>query len=106
MKKAIAITMLLAGGLFAAPRVTVGFGFGAPAPVAVVRPACPGLGYVWVDGFYEPNGAWVAGYWAPPAVAVAPVAPRYFHGRDDHRLVRETDHRYARGDEHHSDFRR
>jgi hypothetical protein len=37
MKKTVAVMMLLAGGLFAAPRVTVGIGFGVPAPVAVVR---------------------------------------------------------------------
>jgi hypothetical protein len=68
MKKAMAVMMLLAGGLCAAPRVTVGIGFGVPAPVVVVRPVCPGPGYAWVDGYYAPNGVWVAGYWAPPAV--------------------------------------
>ena len=85
MKKAIAAIMLLAGSLAAAPRVTIGFGFGAPAPVAVVRPACPGPGYAWVDGYYAPNGVWVAGYWAPPAVVR--VAPRVeFHRDFDHRF--------------------
>ena len=75
MKKAIATMMLLAGGLFAAPAVRVGIGIGVPAPVAVVRPVCPGPGYTWVDGYYAPNGIWVAGYWAPPAVVR--IAPRY-----------------------------
>ena len=85
MKKAIAVMMLLAGGLFATPRVTVGIGFGAPAPVAVARPVCPGPGYTWIDGYYAPSGVWVAGYWAPPAVAR--VAPRYDHARGlDHRF--------------------
>jgi hypothetical protein len=85
MKKAMAVMMLLAGGLVAAPRFSVGIGFGAPAPVAVVRPACPGPGYSWVDGFYGVNGVWVAGYWAPP-VAVR-VAPRFEHPRFvDHRF--------------------
>ena len=79
MKKAIAVMMLLTGGLFAAPRVTVGFGFGASAPVAVVRPACPGPGYTWVDGYYAPNRVWVAGYWRAPAVVR--VAPRIEHAR-------------------------
>jgi hypothetical protein len=79
MKKAIAVMMLLAGGLCAAPRLTVGIGFGAPAPVVVARPACPGPGYTWVDGYYGPSGVWVAGYWAPPAVVT--VAPRYDHPR-------------------------
>jgi len=77
MKKAIAIMMLLAGGLSAAPRVSVGIGFEAPAPVAVVPP-CPGQGYTWIDGHYAPNRVWVAGYWRPPAVV---VAPRYGHAR-------------------------
>jgi hypothetical protein len=90
MKKVMATMMLLAGGLFAAPHVAVRFGIGVPAPVAVFRPACPGPGYIWTDGFYGANGVWVAGYWAPPMVRVAPevrVAPRRdvardFHGRD------------------------
>jgi hypothetical protein len=81
MKKAIAAMILLAGGMFAAPAIRVGIGvnFGAPAPVAIVRPVCPGPGYTWVNSFYQPNGAFVAGYWAAPAVRVAPlvrVAPR------------------------------
>lgn len=85
MKKAMAVMMLLAGGLCAAPRVTVGIGFGVPAPVAVVRPVCPGPGYAWVDGYYAPGGVWVAGYWAPPAVVR--VAPRYERARIvDHRF--------------------
>jgi hypothetical protein len=78
MKKAMAVMMLLAGGLFAAPRVTIGVGIGLPSPiaaVAVVRPVCPGPGYVWVDGYYNPAHVWRAGYWAPPAVVR--VAPRY-----------------------------
>jgi len=78
MKKAIAVMMLLAGGLMAAPRVTVGIGIGIPAPV-VVRPACPGPGYNWVNGYYAPNGLWVAGYWAPPAVVR--VSPPIVHAR-------------------------
>lgn len=78
MKKAMLTMMMLAGGLFAAPHIAVGIGIGVPAPVAVVRPVCPGPGYVWMDGYYAPNGVWVAGYWAPPAVvrvgpAFAPV---------------------------------
>lgn len=79
MKKGMAVMVLLGGGLLATPRVTVGIGFGAPAPVAVMRPVCPGPGYSWVDGYYAPNGVWVAGYWTPPAGVR--VAPRYEHAR-------------------------
>jgi hypothetical protein len=80
MKKAIAMMMLLGGGLFAAPAVRFGIGFGVPAPVAVVRPVCPGPGYAWVTGYYAPDGVWVGGYWAPPA-AVVRVGPRFDRGR-------------------------
>jgi hypothetical protein len=86
MKKALMVAMLMAGGLMAAPRLAVGIGFGVPAPVAVIRPACPGPGYYWVDGYYG-NGMWVPGYWAPPAVVR--VAPHFDHGRFfDHRFDR------------------
>ena len=93
MKKTVMLMMLLAGGLFASPRVAVRIGFDAPAPVAVVRPACPGPGYTWVDGYYGPSGIWVAGYWAPPAVVR--VAPGFDRARFDHRFdhARVYDHR-------------
>jgi hypothetical protein len=75
MKKALLAMMLLGGSLLAAPRIGIGINVGVPAPVAVVRPACPGPGYVWVDGYYAPNGGWIAGYWTLPRAAY--VAPRY-----------------------------
>ena len=86
MKKAIAVMMLLGGGLFAAPHISVGIGFGAPAPIVAARPACPGPGYTWVDGYYAPNGGWIAGYWAPPARVRENVRvyDHDFRGRDAH----------------------
>ena len=86
MKRALAVMMLVAGSLAAAPRVGFEFGFGAPAPVAVV-PACPGPGYTWMPGYYGATGVWVAGYWAPPVVR---VAPRFEHERG---FDRHFDHR-------------
>lgn len=87
MKKLMATMMLLAGGLFAAPQIRFGVEFGAPAPAAMVRPACPGPGYTWVDGYYEPDGDFVPGYWAPPEMSVAPAYGYYggpvFRDRDD-----------------------
>ena len=80
MKKVMVAMVFLAGGLFAAPRVTFGIGIGVRAPVAVVRPACPGPGYTWVDGYNQPNGVWVNGYWAPPVV-------NYGYDRDHDRRV-------------------
>lgn len=92
MKKTLLGIVLLAGSALAGPRITVGIGFGAPAPVAVVRPACPGPGYVWIEGYYAPNRAWVPGFWRAPVVgaSVAPryIAPHYFaydHRRDFRR---------------------
>ena len=52
MKKALLAMVLLAGSALAGPRISIGIGFGAPAPLAMVRPACPGPGYAWVDGYY------------------------------------------------------
>jgi hypothetical protein len=77
MKKAMLATMLLAGSALAAPRIAVGIGFGVPAPVAVVQPVCPGPGYVWVDGYYGPNGIWLPGFWRAPVIGVA-MGPHYY----------------------------
>src|ERR1700722_19268767 len=74
MKKAALAMILFAGSMLAGPRIAAGIGFGVP-PVAVVRPVCPGFGYVWVDGYYAPTGLWVAGFWRAPAIGVA-VGPR------------------------------
>lgn len=47
-----------------AAQVRIGVAIGAPvvAPVAYV-PACPGPGYVWVGGYWNPYHVWVPGYW-------------------------------------------
>lgn len=103
MKKAMLATMFLAAGsLFAAPHVAVGINIGVPAPIAVVRPACPGPGYTWVDGYYAPNGVWMAGYWAPPVVVAPPVAvniaPRVVRERPipERRFVNEPHREFRR----------
>jgi hypothetical protein len=71
MKKKLLVLLLFAGStLFAAgPRAYVGFGFGAPQPVAVYAPPCPGPGYTWVDGYWYgagPHRYWHIGWWRPP----------------------------------------
>jgi hypothetical protein len=68
--------LMLAGLLFSASPakaeshfsigIGVGPGFYAPPPV-VYRPPYPGPGYYWTDGYYDPYGVWVAGFWAPRA---------------------------------------
>ena len=98
MKNKLLPLMLLAGGsLFASTHFSVGVGIGIPEyyapPAAVaVQPPCPGPGYTWVDGYYQPNGAWIAGYWAPPVRAY--VTPHFTRGFDDHRF---HDHDRGRG---------
>lgn len=107
MKKALLAMVLLAGSAFAGPGISIGIGIGTPGP-AMVRPASPGPGYVWVDGYYGQNRAWVPGFWRRPAVIVAPhsygygrryVPPRNNFRRDDHR----NDFRH---DNRRNDFRR
>ena len=85
---------------------SIGIGVGPvyypPPPVVVYRPPYPGPGYYWTDGYYDPYGVWVAGFWAP-----RPYARSYGYGygggyygyyrrdfdRDDHR-------RFDRDDSH------
>ena len=50
-----------AAALSAAPAQAAEFGFAVRGPVAYI-PACPGPGYLWVDG-YMANGYWTPGYW-------------------------------------------
>jgi|SRR5579859_130086 len=114
MKSKLFALMLLAGGsLFAESHFSVGVGFGAPgyypresAVVVAGRPPCPGPGYEWTEGYYAPNGGWVAGYWAAPQTYYAPryVEPAYgYYGgsyyRRDWDRGRDWDHdrRYDRG---------
>jgi hypothetical protein len=86
MKKKILAGLLLAGStMFAAPRVSIGIGFGAPRPVVVdAAPPCPGPGYVFVDG-----------YWQLPRV-----------DRDWHADYRRAPERFQHFDRHDEHFRR
>src|SRR4051812_31228116 len=56
-----------------------------PAPSGYYRAPSPGPGYVWIDGFYVPNGsryAWRPGYWTrPPHRGAIWEAPSYRSGR-------------------------
>jgi hypothetical protein len=74
--KLMAMVLLAASSLLAAPRVAIGIGIGvpvAPAPVVVAPPPvayvppCPGPGYVWIGGNWVFRGG--------PGV----VRPGYFH---------------------------
>ena len=86
MAPVILAGMLMTGGsLFADSRFSIGIGIGTPGyyyapppPVIAYRPPFPGPGYNWVDGYYNPYGSWVAGYWAPPAYGYGYAAPRRY----------------------------
>src|SRR6185436_4893358 len=96
MKTKLLALVLLAGGsaMFAQTRFSVGVNIGggyapgyyAPVPMQVVRPPYPGPGFVWVDGYWNPNRfgrAWVPGRWSRPyGYHVAPryIAPSYSNG--------------------------
>jgi hypothetical protein len=115
--KLMALILVAGGSLFAQTQFSVGVNFGSPgyyppAPVAVhaYRPVTPGPGYVWVDGYHDAWGRWVAGYWAlPPYPGAYWVAPRFTggrfaggywggerHDRNDNRFRESPNHGYER----------
>ncbi len=83
----LAVALIAGGTMFAQPRVSIGIGVGgyapgyyAPPAYSEVVPPCPGPDYVWVDGYWVPQGGrnvWVQGYWRRPYMAAYPVGPRY-----------------------------
>lgn len=91
MKTKLMAMMLVAGGsLFAETHFSIGVnvggprGYYAPTPVAVAayRPACPGPGYIWIDGYNDEYGNWIDGYWSlPPYAGAYWIAPRFYGGR-------------------------
>jgi hypothetical protein len=83
MKKKILVGLLLAGStMFAAPRVSFGVGFGAPAPVLVAAPPCPGPGYVFVDGCWQLAGG--PRVWHDDYYRRTPDRFEHFDRRADH----------------------
>lgn len=89
MKTKLLVLLLAGSSLFAAPRVAVGFGWGAPRPAVVYAvPPAPGPGYTRVAGYrYEvgPRYAWRGGYWARrPYPGAYWVGPRWY-GRHYYR---------------------
>ncbi|MEO8050765.1 MAG: hypothetical protein ABI833_10150 [Acidobacteriota bacterium] len=75
----LAGALMLMGLIFTASpanaqRIGIGIGVGpgyyAPPPVYTRPPVAyasvaPYPGYVWTDGYYNPYGAWVGGFWGP-----------------------------------------
>lgn len=80
MKKTmLALLLFGCGTLFAETHISIGIGVGGygpvyapvpPPPPVMEQPPCPGDGYVWVDGYWSPDGPrfyWRQGYWRAPA---------------------------------------
>jgi hypothetical protein len=107
---------LVAGGLGlgATSAQAAEFRIAIGGPAAYIPPS-PGVGYVWVAGYYN-NGYWVPGYWNYAGVGYVrdrrPVViydrdhdRRYAYAdRDDHRRFDRDDHRGGDRDGNH--FRR
>lgn len=73
---------LLAGSsLFG--QISIGIRIGQPPPPRVlrVRPVNPGVGFMWVEGYWYPSNnryAWHNGYWTrPPYEGAVWSGPRY-----------------------------
>ena len=104
-KKLLAVLLLAIGSAFAAD-VSLGIRIGPPPRPRVVRvrPAAPGPGFMWVDGYWYVAGTrykWHDGYWSrPPYESGRWVAPhhdgsRFFEGYwDGDRGRRDHDHRW------------
>jgi hypothetical protein len=117
MTKKLLALLLLAGGCAFAVDFNIGIRIGPPPAPRVVRThvVSPGPGYVWIDGYWYPNGsryAWHNGYWTrPPYEGALWIGPRhdgqqYFEGHwegggrqpvgHDHRWDRDRNRDYDR----------
>lgn len=105
MRTAFLAAMLLTGGLVFGGQISLGIRIGPPPAPRVVRvmPAQPGPDFMFVQGYWYPDGKhykWHAGYWTrPPYAGARWVAPHhdgqmYFNGYwdTDHGRI-EHDHK-------------
>ena len=121
--------MLGCGTLFAETHFSIGIGIGgygsvyAPAPLPPPPPPpeyevppCPGDGYAWVDGYWNPMGGryyWRPGYWRAPAYYGYGERRGYARGygwregrgydRDRYDRGWRDDHRYGHNEWRHED---
>jgi hypothetical protein len=77
------LTALLALAAPASAQVSVGITIGRPpAPQAYRVPARPSPEYIWVEGYWYPQGKhykWHDGYWTRPPFADAYWVEPYYH---------------------------
>lgn len=114
--KFLALMLLATGAVFG--QVSFGIRIGAPPPMRVMRyhPQSPGPDYLWINGYWYPNGRhyrWHDGYWTRPAYEGAQwVEPRhdgqqYYAGYWQGGRGRvEHDHQWDRQRDHNRDFNR
>jgi hypothetical protein len=114
IKKLMLLLLLTVGAVFA--QVSFGVRIGPPPPVRILRvhPPSPGADYLWVGGYWYPNGnhyRWHDGYWTRPVYPGARwVEPhhdgqRYFAGYwEGNRGRVNHDHRWDRERGHNRDF--
>jgi hypothetical protein len=105
----VAISALLLGlASTAHAQISFGIRIGEPPPPRAYRvPPRPGPEYVWVEGYWYPQGShyrWHDGYWTRPpyegAYWVEPyhIGGQYFAGRwEGRRGIVMHDHRWDRG---------
>jgi hypothetical protein len=81
----ILLTTVAAVALATPAQAQVGLYIGTPPPAIryEARPAIPGPGFVWTDGYWEPwqgHYRWHGGYWQrPPYAGAYYVHPHYDH---------------------------
>ena len=80
-----ALALLIGAGSVAHAQVSIGVAIGRPpAPRAYVVAAQPGPEFVWVEGYWFPQGKhyrWHDGYWTrPPYGGAYWVQPYYYRG--------------------------
>lgn len=102
--------LLLAPATAANAQVSFGIRIGAPpAPRAYRVPRQPGPEYMWIEGYWYPQGsryAWHDGYWTrPPYEGAYWVDPYYVGGRyyagqwEGNRRNFNHNHRWDRGNQ-------
>jgi hypothetical protein len=121
MKTKLLLSMILAAGTMLAADFSIGVRIGPPPVPRVerVHPVAPGPGYIWVDGYWYPEGSryrWHSGYWTrEPYAGARWVGPRYVGGQyyqgywegergkvgHDHRWDRDRNRDYDRDRDRH-----
>jgi WXXGXW repeat (2 copies) len=110
MRKTLLALFLVGSAFTLSAQIGIGIRIGPPPPprVVAVRPASPGAGYLWVEGYQYPvNGhyRWHEGYWSrPPYEGAHWVGPRH-DGQQFFAGYWDGDHGRIEHD-HHSDHGR